>query len=330
MKGPRKAAVFLTLLGNEAAAEVIKQLWEEARDAVIYELARGAKNAPPEEKEEILEEFYGLMEQWSLYGDGLVDVQKLLEAAYGSYTGKRKTEQIRQLLSSAPFAFIRDADPNDIYTYIQNEHPQTIAVILSCLPPDKAAQVLSRISPPSRRNDIARRIAMLERVTPDALEQVEEALKEKLERVSSGVRGGLGDGTGKLAQILVRTDANLQKTILENIDPLLAQRVRDKMFTFDDIVNISDSDMRRTVIRRIDMSLLPRALRGAAPEVVDKFLNNMSSKMRQQIEMEIELLGGIPTSQVNEARRRILDAIRELEANGEITVSRSLVEEEII
>ncbi len=328
MKGARKAAVLLTLLGNEAAAEVIKLLWEEARDAVIYELAQGAKNALPEERDRVLREFYELKEQHDIYGD-LVDIQKILEAAYGSYAGRRKTEQIRHLLSTAPFAFLRDADPNDIYTYIQNEHPQTIAVVLSSLSPDKAAQVLSRIDPPSRRNDVARRIAELERVTPDALKQVEEALKEKLQKVSSGARGGLGDGTGRLAQILVRADANLQKTILGSMDPLLAQRVRDKMFTFEDIVNISDSDMKRIVIRRIDTSLLPAALRRASPEVTSKFLNALPSRLRRDIEMEIDM-GPVPASQVNEARRKILDVIRDLEANGEITVSRSLVEEEVI
>lgn len=331
MKGARKAAILLSFLGNEVAADVIKLLSEEGRDAIIYELARGARSTPPEEREKILEEFYQLIEQYSLYGPGLIEVEKLLEAAYGSYTGKRKTEQIRQLLlSSTPFAFMRDIDPNDIYNFLQNEHPQTIAVVLSCLPPDRAAQVLARISPQSRRTDIARRIAMLERVTPDALEQVQEALKEKLELIASGAKSGIGDGTGKLAQILVRADPTLQKTVLENMDPVLAQRVRDKMFTFEDIVHISDADMRRYVIRRIDMGALPKALRGAPQEVMDKFLNNMSNKMRQNIMMDMELMGSVPLSQVNEARRQILETIRELEAEGTITVSRSLMEEETI
>ncbi len=345
MTGPRKAAVLLLTmqsLDKNLPSEVLKQFTNERiRLGIVREIgqiAQGTISISVEERAQIIDDFNKMIDQHGLYG-GWGNAEELLDPLLtgDSFTRERKEQQLRDILGTSPFSFLKEMEANDIWGYIQDEHPQTIALVLVCLPAEKAAALLQQISPPKARNDVARRIATMERVMPDALNEVQEAIKAKMEFIT-GHQDAIGSGPNKLAQILVRIDGDMQESILEDIrqkDMANAERVVENMLTFNDIIYISESDMRRFVITALQASgdlenTLPIALKGAPEAVTDKFMSNMGKRNRGAVEDVVRILGGVSRRDIEAARATIVEVIRQLEQAGSITISRDYEEEELI
>lgn len=260
---------------------------------------------------------------------GVDYAREVLERALGT---QRAIDIINRLTSSLqvkPFDFVRRADPQHLVNFIQGEHPQVIALILSYLDPKKAATILSAL-PEELQPDIAKRIALMDRTTPDVLREVERILERKLSTLASEDYTQAG-GIDALVQILNNSDRTTEKNIIEALEednPDLAEEVKKRMFVFEDIVLLDDRSIQK-VLRHIDQQDLAKALKHTDPEVQEKIFRNMSKRAAQMLKEDMEYMGPIRLKDVEEAQQKIVNVIRKLEEQGEIIVSRS-PEDEIV
>jgi len=339
-KGIRKAAIVLSTLGVEDKTlfqSVMAEFsTESARDSLIREIGSGEPmRVAPDERDKILQDFHEIMERQQMYGDMSVDPLELIGDLLPSGSRKRKSEMLDSILNRGYFRFLRDLSGDEIYNVIRHENPQTIALILFLLPSETSAEIFNKITSSIARNDIARRIAEMSDISDEILSDVEETLKERFS-VNAGKYQTGKTGSETLAQILVRVDGAMQTEIIDKLQtdsPIRAREVRDKLFVFEDIMYIDDNTMRRVVLKAIDyMKDLPKALKDPdVPEdLKQKFANNIGTKLWEQIDLEMELLGPIPRSQAEEAQRNIVDKIRTLENAGQLTINRDFKEEELV
>lgn len=322
LSGLEKASIFLITLGPEVSANVLRQLPEADIEKITYQIANTV-SITPEQKDMVIEEFLQLSEaqQYLLHG-GIKYARELLEKTLGA---ARANEIIRKLTESSkirPFSLVRKTDPKQLASFILNEHPQTIALILCYLEPQQASTVLG-ILPEEYQVDVARRIALMERASPEVVRQVEAALER---RVSSLVRQDFTvvGGVKALVDILNRVDRATEKTILEALereDRELAEEIRKRLFVFEDIIHLDDASMRR-VLREVDMKDLALALKGASSEVANKVFRNISQRAGEMLREDIEFLGPVRLRDVEAAQQRIVQIIRHLDEIGEIVIAR--------
>jgi len=320
--GKQKAAIFLITLGPDVAAEIFKHLREDEIETLTFEMAKLDK-ITPEDKEAVLLEFNELMMAQEFITTGGIDyAREVLEKALGTQKAIDIINRLTSSLQTRPFDFIRRQDPQHLLNFIQNEHPQTIALILCYMDPNKASQILSSL-PHNIQADVAKRVALMERVSPDILREVERVLERKLSALSSEDYTSAG-GIDAIVEILNNVDRATEKTIIEALeddDPELAEEIKKRMFVFEDIVLLEDRAIQR-VLREVDNQDLARALKQVDPDVQEKIFKNMSKRAATLLKEDMEYMGPIRLKDVEEAQQKIVNIIRKLEEQGEIVVAR--------
>lgn len=322
LTGKQKAAILLISLGPDVSASVYKHLSEEEIEKLTLEISN-VRQVAAQEKEEVLEEFHQIaLAQDYIAQGGIAYAKEVLEKALGTEKALNIINRLTSALMVRPFDFARKADPAQLLNFIQNEHPQTIALVLSYLEPTQAGQILSSL-PPEIQADIARRIALMDRTSPEVINEVEQILERKLSAtvVQDYTQTG---GIEAVVEVLNGVDRSTERTILDALeiqDPELAEEIKKRMFVFEDIVTLDNRAIQR-VIREVDNNDLMLALKVSSDEVKEVVFRNMSTRMAETFKEEMEFMGPVRLRDVEEAQSRIVAVIRRLEEAGEIVIAR--------
>ncbi|MFY9297578.1 MAG: flagellar motor switch protein FliG [Limnochordia bacterium] len=330
LTGKEKAAILLISLGPEASAQVFKHLSDEEIEELTLQIA-SLRKIEPEIRERVLNEFDGMMQaQEYIEQGGISYAREVLEAALGKERARVIMERLTATLQVRPFDFARKTEPTQILNFIQNEHPQTIALVLAYLKPEQASLILSAL-PPERQVDVAKRLATLDRTTPEVLEDIESTLEQRLsayEVHDYTVAGGIDAAV----EILNHVDRATEKTIMEALeedDPELAEEIRKRMFVFEDIVNLDDRAIQ-LIIREVESRDLALALKIASEEVSDRIYRNMSKRAASLLKEDIDYMGPVRLRDIEEAQSRIVAVVRRLEEAGDLVISRGEEDELIV
>ncbi|WP_339170357.1 flagellar motor switch protein FliG [Anoxybacillus sp. FSL W8-1294] len=322
LTGKQKAAILLISLGPDVSASVYKHLSEEEIEKLTLEISN-VRQVDAEKKETILEEFHQIaLAQDYISQGGIAYAKQVLEKALGPEQAMNIINRLTSALQVRPFDFARKADPAQILNFLQNEHPQTIALVLSYLEPEQAGQILSAL-PQEMQADVARRIALMDRTSPEIINEVEQVLERKLSTtvVQDYTQTG---GIEAVVEVLNGVDRATERAILDALeiqDPELAEEIKKRMFVFEDIVTLDNRAIQR-VIREVDNADLLLALKVSSDEVKEVIFRNMSSRMAETFKEEMEFMGPVRLRDVEEAQSRIVAVIRRLEEAGEIVVAR--------
>ena len=330
LSGRQKAAILLITLGPEKSAQIFKHLKEEDIEQLTLEIAN-MRTVTPDEKESILNEFYQVcLAQEYISEGGIAYAKEILERALG---GQKALDVINKLTASLqvrPFDFVRKADPSQILNFIQGEHPQTIALILAYLKPQQAASIVSAL-PQDKQADVARRIAVMDRTSPDIIKEIERVLERKLSSMVTQDYTMAG-GLTAIVDILNSVDRGTEKYIMESLevqDTDLAEQIRKRMFIFDDIITLDSRSIQR-VIREVENGDWALALKSATEEVQKAIFTNMSKRLAEMIKEDMDYMGPVRLRDVEEAQQKIVNVIRKLEDAGEIVISRGGGDEIIV
>ena len=330
ISGVQKAAILLIALGPEKSASIFKHLKEEEIEELTLEIAN-TRSVTPQLKEEIIDEFYQIcLAQQYIAEGGITYAKELLEKALGNEKAMSVIGKLTASLQVKPFEFVRKTDAAQLLNFIQDEHPQTIALILSYLAPQQAALIISAL-PPERQSDVARRIAVMDRTSPDVVKEVEKVLETKLSSLVNQDYNIIG-GVDAVVDILNTVDRSTEKHIMETLEveePELADETRKKMFVFEDILLLDDRAIQR-VLRDVENSDLGLALKGANEQVQNAIFNNLSKRLAVMIKEDMEFMGPVRMKDVEEAQQKIVNVIRKLEENQEIIISRGGGGDEIV
>ncbi|MCH1623786.1 flagellar motor switch protein FliG [Fredinandcohnia quinoae] len=322
LTGKQKAAILLISLGPDVSASVYKHLSEEEIEKLTLEIS-GVRKVDAAAKEQIMEEFHQIaLAQDYITQGGIGYAKTVLEKALGQEQASVIINRLTSSLQVKPFDFARKADPGQILNFIQNEHPQTIALILSYLDSTQAAQILSEL-PQDVQADIARRIAIMDSTSPEIINEVEQILERKLSATVTHDYTQTG-GIEAVVEVLNGVDRATERTILDALeiqDPELAEEIKKRMFVFEDIVTLDNRAIQR-VIRDVENEDLMLSLKVASEEVKDIVFKNMSSRMVETFKEEMEFMGPVRLRDVEEAQTRIVSVIRRLEEAGEIVIAR--------
>lgn len=328
--GREKAAMLLISLGPERSAEIFKYLKEEEIEQLTLEIAN-IRTVTPDEKEKVLEEFYQLcLAQEYIAEGGIGYAKEILEKALGTEKALDVINKLTVSLQVRPFEFVRKADPSQLLNFIQKEHPQTIALILSYLKPQQASVVLAAL-PQDKQADVARRIATMDRTSPEVIKEVERILEKNLSSLVTEDFTAAG-GVQAIVNILNTVDRGTEKYIMETLeieDTDLAEEIRKRMFVFEDILTLDNRSIQR-FLRDVENNQLAIALKGATEEVQKVIYANMSKRLAEIIKEDIEFMGPVRLKDVEEAQQRIVNIIRKLEDAGEIVISRGGGDEIIV
>lgn len=322
LKGIQKAAILLIALGPEKSSLIFKHLKEEEIEDLTLEIAN-TKSVSIKTKEKIINEFYEvcLAQQYIAEG-GIGYAKELLEKALGSDKAMDVIGKLTASLQVKPFEFVKKTDASQLLNFIQDEHPQTIALILSYLSAAQAATILGALAP-EKQADVARRIATMDRTSPDVIKEVERVLESKLSSLVNQDYTIIG-GVDAVVDILNTVDRGTEKHIMETLEveePELADEIRKKMFVFEDILLLDDRSIQR-VLRDVDNNDLAIACKGSAEEVQNAIFNNMSKRLAEMIREDMEFMGPVRMKDVEEAQQKIVNIIRKLEDSAEIVISR--------
>ena len=323
LTGRQKAAIFLISLGPEVSAEIMKHLREDEVETLTFEIARQEK-VNPDFKDAVLEEFQELMNAQNFITTGGIDyARELLEKSLGSQKAIDIINRLTSSLQVRPFDFIRRTDPAHLLNFIQQEYPQTIALILAYLEPGKAAVILQNL-PEEMQAEVSKRLATMDRTSPEVLREVERVLEKKLSTLSSEDYTAAG-GVEAIVEILNLVDRSSEKSIIESLeedDPDLAEEIKKRMFVFEDIVMLDNRAIQK-VLRDVDQQELAKALKSVDTEVQDKIFGNMSKRAASMLKEDMEFMGPVRLKDVEESQQKIVSIIRRLEDNGDIVIARS-------
>ncbi|HXG24547.1 MAG TPA: flagellar motor switch protein FliG [Chthonomonadales bacterium] len=326
----QKAAIVLIALGPEATAKIFQHLPEEDVEMLTIEVARLGKVGHAD-RNAVIAEFHDMcLAQEVIAEGGISHARQFLESAFGVDRANEIISRVIQALQVLPFDFVKKADPAQILSFIQEEHPQTIALILAHLAPNQAAAVLSGL-PQEIRAEVARRIAIMDRTPPEVVRQIEKVLEQKMSAVVSQNFTAVG-GVKSLVEVLNWVDRQTEKTILESLsenNPELAEEVKKLMFVFEDITLLDDASIQK-VLREVDMKELALALKGVGEEVQNRIMKNMSERAANMLKEDMEFMGPVRLRNVEEAQQRIVAVVRRLEDSGEIVVARGGGEEIVV
>ncbi|HHZ19880.1 MAG TPA: flagellar motor switch protein FliG [Firmicutes bacterium] len=329
LTGKQKAAIILITLGTELSANVLKAMREDEIEDLTMEIAN-LRRVAPEVKDRVQEEFYQLsMAQDYIAAGGIEYARKMLEKALGSSKAQDILNKLTASLQIRPFDFARKTEPGQLLNFLQNEHPQTIALVMSYLAPEQAGVLLSAL-PAIQQVEVAKRIATMDRTSPEVLKEVESVLEKKL---SSFVMQDftLAGGIETAVAILNRVDRGTEKTIMEALEeesPELADEIKKRMFVFEDLVMLDDRSIQR-VLRDVDMKDLALALKTASAEVSGLIFKNMSKRASEMLKEDMNMMGPVRLRDVEEAQQKIVNVVRQLEDSGEIIIARG-GEDEIV
>ena len=320
--GIQKAAILLIALGPERSADIFKHLKEDEIEELTLEIAN-TRSVSPQVKEDVLNEFYRIcLAQQYIAEGGIGYAKELLDKALGEDRAKEVITKLTASLQVRPFEFVRKTDPSQLLNFIQDEHPQTIAMILSYLTSAQAALVIGAL-PPEKQADVAKRIAMMDRTSPDVIKEVERVLEKKLSSLVNQDYTIVG-GVDAIVNILNTVDRTTEKHIMESLEieePELADEIRKKMFVFEDILLLDDRAIQR-VLRDVDNADLGVALKAANEEVQNVIFKNLSKRLAAMIKEDMEFMGPVRMKDVEEAQQKVVSVIRKLEDSGEIVISR--------
>jgi len=322
--GLEKAAILLISLGADLSSAVLKLggFFDDEVERISYAITN-IDVVPKNVKEKVLQEFVQLGEAREfLAKGGLPYAKEMLIKTYGKQKAEQIIERLTRDFTPPPFHALRKTDPRVLYNFIRNEHPQTIALILSYLDPEQSSVIMESL-PPDLQGEIARRIATMERVSPEITQDLEKMLEHKLSAVVQHDETVTG-GVGSLVNILNVVGRNTEKNVLDNleyIDPGLAEEVRKRMFIFDDIIKLDDISIQR-FLRDVDNKDLAMAMRGASEPVRQCIYRNQSKRAANLLRDEIDYMGPVRVKDVEEAQMRIVKIIRSLEESGEIVISK--------
>ena len=320
--GVQKAAILLIALGPEKSASIFKHLKEEEIEELTLEIAN-TRSISPQTKEDVLNEFYQIcLAQQYIAEGGIGYAKELLEKALGEEKAQGVISKLTASLQVRPFEFVRKTDPSQLLNFIQEEHPQTIAMILSYLSPGQASVIISSLIP-EKQADVAKRIAMMDRTSPDVIKEVERVLERKLSSLVNQDYTIVG-GVDAVVNILNTVDRATEKHIMESLEieePELADEIRKKMFVFEDILLLDDRAIQR-VLRDVDNNDLGVALKAANEDVQNVIFKNMSKRLASMIKEDMEYMGPVRMKDVEEAQQKIVGIIRKLEDSAEIVISR--------
>jgi flagellar motor switch protein FliG len=325
----RKAAILLMSLPAEQAGQLLSKLTPKQVEAVSIEIAR-TSGISGEEQESVIQDFASANPAGFTGRAGGLDVAKqLVERALGKGAGAT-LDNVRQSIEALPFGFLQKVDSQNLLTFIIDEHPQTIALILSHLPPQQASEIISGL-PADRQMSVIRRVATMGQTSPEIIKEVERGLEHRMSSVMSQQFENAG-GVSSVAEILNVIDRATERSLLENLaqeDPDLVEEIRRLMFVFEDISKLANRDIQ-TLLKNVESSQWAMALKGASPELKDKILNNMSKRASDLLREEMEYLGPVRLSNVEQTQQQIVDVVRRLEDSGEITTHSDEQEEQFI
>ena len=320
--GARKAAVLLVALGPQVAAEVLKHCQPNEVEALTVEISR-MQAVDAQAQAEVLQECYELsMKAGTISSGGREYAEDLLVRAMGKQQATEYMSRLNSGRQEPPFQFINEADPLQLGTFLQDEHPQTTALVLSHLHSDKAAAILSCL-PGELQAEVAIRIANMDRTNPGVVEEVERGLRRKLSMLLSQDYSSSG-GMEFLVALLIEANRATERTVLEGlaqINPALAEEIKEQLFVFEDITKLDDRTIQR-ILREVDPKLLPAALKGASETVGEVIFSNMSHRAADLLREDIEAMGPTRVSEVENAQQAIVHTIRSLEEAGEIVIFR--------
>ncbi len=328
--GVQKAAVLLIALGPEKSANVFKHLKEDEIEQLTLEIAN-TRSVSPATKEQVLDEFYEIcLAQQYIAEGGIAYAKELLEKALGEEKARDVIGKLTASLQVRPFEFVRKTDASQLLNFIQDEHPQTIALILSYLSSGQASSIVSAL-PPDKQADVAKRIAQMDRTSPDVIKEVERILERKLSSLVNQDYTIVG-GVDSIVAILNTVDRGTEKHIMETLEieePELADEIRRKMFVFEDILSLDDKSIQR-VLREVDNNELAVALKGSNEEVQTVIFNNLSKRLATMIREDMDFMGPVRLKDVEESQQKIVNIIRKLEDSAEIIISRGGGDEIIV
>lgn len=323
LTGRQKAAILCIALGPEDSALLFKHLPESDIEQLTLDIAT-CRQVTPEQRKEVLQEFYtyGMARRYVDQG-GVDFARKVLEKALGADRAEEILQRVAASGRVRPFEAARRTDPAQLAGFIQNEHPQTVAMLLTHLPPQQAAAVLAAL-PPERQADVIRRAAQMDRVSPDMIREAERVLERKLSGFLFQEKEQAG-GVDWVAEVLNRVDRSTEQAIMTTLsqeDPELAEELKRRMFLFEDLVKLDDRTVQR-ILREVDLQRdLPLAMKVASEALWRKVTQNLSQRNAQILRETVELMGPVRIRSVEEAQARIIAVIRKLEESGEITIHR--------
>ena len=328
--GLRKAAILMVSLEPEIASGLMSQLDKESIEKLTLEIAR-LENVSPSEQDSIVEEFYmlGMARQYVDRG-GIEYATRLLERTLSVDDAKAIIEQVKLSIQSTPFAFLKKTPSEALATFLVDEHPQTIALVLAHLLPKQAGQLLQSL-PASKQLEVTRRIANMEQTSPEVIREVEAGLEKRLSAILNEELEQVG-GASSVAEILNYADRSTEKAILENLeaeDPDLVEQVRRLMFVFEDLQLVDQRGIQE-VLKEIDNDTLALALKGASEEMKEKFFEAMSERAATLVKENMEYLGPVRLADVEQAQQEIVDVVRRLGDAGTITIRERGTEEEMV
>ena len=323
LTGREKAAILLITLGPEKSAQVFRHLKEDEIEALTLEIAN-ISAVMPETKEDVLDEFYQIcLAQQYITEGGITYAKQILEKALGEAKAYEIISKLTVSLQVRPFDFVRKADTTQILNFIQNEHPQTIALILSYIRPKQAAEVLSELSS-DKQAEVARRIALMDRTSPEVIKEVEKVLEKKLSAMLTEDFTSVG-GVDSVVDILNSVDRTTEKRIMETLDVEdsdLSEEIKKKMFVFEDILTLDNRAIQLLLRQDIDNRDLAIALKGSSQELQNLIFANQSTRLAGMIKEDMEYMGPVRRSDVEDAQQKIVNIVRRLQDMGEIILSR--------
>lgn len=324
----KKAAIILAILGAEFSGEILKHMSEDQVEQLFLEVARLDK-ITPDVKAKVITEFHEMAIAQDFIAEGGVEsARKALEAAYGEEKANQMLGKIVTAMQVMPFEFLKRADPQQLLTIIQEEHPQTIALILAYIPNQLAAGIISKL-PQELRADVAERIAAMDQTPPEVIRRVEQVLEQRVSSIVSTDMTVAG-GPKALVDLLSSVDRQTERLILDQIsetNPELAEEVKNMMFVFEDIIHLDDRAVQ-AVLKEVDVKELGTALKGVKQEVQEKIFSNMSERASNMLKEDMEYAGPVKLITVEESQQKVVAIIRRLEEAGEISIGRD--EEDVL
>ncbi len=330
ISGPEKAAILIITLGLELSANVFKFLRQDEVERIVLEVAK-LPTVSLEKRDAVIQEAYQRAIALKYINEGGIEYAKeILERAFGSGQADDLTSRLFSALKHGnPLELIKNTEPAQLLQFVQDEHPQTIALILVYMNPEQAGAVISAL-PPELQSDVAMRIAILQKTAPEVLEQLDELLGRRL--LVSGADFAKAGGVQSLANVMNFVDRETEKNILDGLskrDPDLATEVKNLLFVFEDIANLDDRSIQR-ILKEVDGKDLAFALKGAEEDMLNRIYRNMSSRASTLLREEIELLGPVRMREVSKSQQAIVDVIRTLEENGQIIIARGAKDERLV
>jgi len=328
--GLKKAAIFLLAVGPETAGQILRHMDRDVVEDLTREIASMGP-VPMEDRERIVEEFYNiaLAKHYAAEG-GMAYARAVLEKALPKDEAARVMEQIEHQVYQQPFSFLQKAESDNLLTFMQDEHPQTIALILAHLPSSKGSEILAGL-PPQKQIEVVTRVANMEQTNPEVIREVEKGLEQRLSGIVSQQFQKVG-GVQAVAEMLNLADRSTERSILETLeqdDPDLVEQIRRLMFVFEDILLVNDKGIQ-ALLKEVDNNELALALKTASEEMKQKIFSNMSERAAQLIREDMEYMGPVRLSDVEAAQQKIVDIVRRLEDAGEIIIAGRGGESDII